>query len=243
MAAPVIPAGTSGTQSVSGATGTTFAPTLPVGTAAGDLLVAMFYTDATGVVTMPSGFANLFNLAPSGTLHLRVDWKVAVGSDATSWSWTGSVWRVGALLRFTGSETAGTPYENQASATNTNSVAGTNTSLPSAALSAAATIDDLAIMATAISNDNAPTWSAQTGWTLQLNTGDDIGIVKQTLLSGAAAPASSHVTISDSNVSPGPGATAVLAVKSPAAGGPADPFPAAYRPWIRIPGIRQRLAR
>jgi hypothetical protein len=219
MTSPTIAAGTSGQQSVSGANGTTFAPTLPVGTVAGDLLVAIFYTDAAGTVTMPTGFTNLYNVNPSGAMHLRVDWKIAVGSDATSWSWTGSVWRVGALLRITGAQSSGTPYERNNSASNTTSVASTNSSLPSVAATGAATIDDLAIMATAITNDNAPTWSAPSTWTLQWNSSDDVGIVKQTLASGAAAPASTHVTISDSNAVAGPGASVVLFIKSPAAGG------------------------
>lgn len=206
-------------QTVSGANGTTFAPTLPVGTSAGDLLLGIWYTDAAGAITLPSGFTNLFNVAPSGTLHLRVDWKLAVGSDATSWSWSGSTWRVGGLIRATGNQSSGTPYENQASGSNTNSVASNNTSLPSAALSGAASVDDLAIMATAVSNDNSPSWSAPAGWTIQLNSGDDIGIAKQTLASGAAAPASAHVTISDTNAIAGPGGTVILAIKSPAAGG------------------------
>ena len=214
-------------QTVAGANATTFAPTLPVGTVAGDLLVALWYTDATGTVTMPTGFTNLYNVNPSGSMHLRVDWKIAVGSDATSWSWTGSVWRVGALLRITGAQSSGTPYENNASAQNTTSVAGTNSSLPSVALTGAATIDDLAIMATAVTNDNAPTWSAPSTWTIQWNSADDIGIAKQTLASGAAAPASTHVTIADSNVSPGPGGTVVLAIKSPSAGG----FDPSVVPW------------
>lgn len=219
MASPVIPSGTNGVQSVSGANGTTFAPTLPVGTAAGDLLIAMFYTDATGTVTMPSGFANLYNINPSGAMHLRVDWKIAAGSDATSWSWTGSVWRVGSLIRMTGTASSGTPYENNASASNTTSAANNNASLPNVALTGAATIDDLALMATSISNDASPTWSAQSTWTLVVSSGDDIGIVKQTLASGVGAPATSHVTIADTNAIPGPGASAVLAAMSPAAGG------------------------
>jgi hypothetical protein len=202
-------------QTVAGANGTTFAPTLPVGTVAGDLLVAIFYTDAAGTVTMPSGFTNLYNVNPSGSMHLRVDWKIAVGSDATSWSWTGSVWRVGALLRITGAQSSGTPYENNASAQNTTSVASTNSSLPSVALTGAASVDDLALIATAVTNDNAPTWSAPSTWTIQWNSGDDIGIAKQTLASGAAAPASTHVTISDSNAVAGPGGTVILAIKSP----------------------------
>jgi hypothetical protein len=228
MASPTIPASTAGQQTVSGANGTTFVPSKPVGTAAGDLLLAIFYVDA-NVTTMPTGFTNLYNVNPSGLMRLRVDWKIADGSEGTTltWSWTGSVWRVGALIRVTGSQASGTPYELNASASNTTSVASTNSSLPSVALAGAATIDDLAIMATAITNDNAPSWAAQSTWTLQFNSADDIGIVKQTLASGAAAPASSHVTITDSNAVAGPGASIVLSVKSPAAGG----FDPSVVPW------------
>lgn len=229
MASPTIPAGTSGQQSVSGANAASFVPSKPVGTAVGDVLVAIFYTDATGTVTMPTGFTNLYNVNPSGSMHLRLDWKIADGTEGTTltWSWTGSVWRVGALLRATGTQTSGTPYERNNSASNTTSVASTNSSLPSVALTGSATIDDLAILATAITNDNAPTWSAPSTWTLQWNSADDVGIVTQALASGAAAPASTHVTISDSNAVAGPGASVILAIMSPAAGG----FDPSVVPW------------
>lgn len=222
MTAPVIPSGTNGMQNVTGSSAASFVPTKPVGLAAADLLLAIWYTDATGTVTMPSGFTNLFNINPSGSMHFRTDWKIADSTDAAAtnftWSWTGSVWRVGALLRVTGGPSSGTPYENQNSASNTNSVASNNASLPSVALTGAATVDDLAILATAISNDNSPTWSAPTGWTLQWNSSDDVAIIKQTLTSGTAAPASTHATISDSNAVPGPGASIVLSIKAAPAG-------------------------
>jgi hypothetical protein len=213
---------TSGMQVVTGGNGTTFVPTKPVGLAVGDLLIAAFYTDATGTVTMPSGFTNRFNVNPSGAMHLRVDWKVADSGDVAAtnftWSWTGSVWRVGCLLRVTGAATT-TPFENDTSAQNTTSVAGTNSSLPNAALTGAATVDDLVLLITSITNNNSPTWSAPSTWTLQWNSADDVGIAKQNLASGGAAPSSTHVTVADSNVSPGPGATIVLAIKSPSGGG------------------------
>jgi len=207
-------------QTVPGANGTSFVPSKPVGTAAGDLLVAIFYVDA-NVTTMPTGFTNLYAVNPSGAMRLRVDWKIADGTEGTTltWSWTGSVWRVGALLRITGAQTSGTPYENNNSAQNTTSVASTNSSLPSVALTGAASVDDLAILATAVTNDNAPTWTAPSTWTIQWNSGDDVGIAKQTLASGAAAPTSTHVTISDSNAVAGPGASVILAIKSPSGGG------------------------
>lgn len=238
MTSPIIPAGASGTQSVAGGNGTTFAPTKPTGTASGDELYAMFFVDTGNAVTMPTGFANLYNLNPSGTMHLRVDWKIADGTEGTtlSWSWTGSVWRVGALIRVTGGVTSGTPHENQASATNTTSQASNNATLPSIALTGAASVDDLALLVSAISLDNAPAWSAPSGWTIQFNSGDDIGIIKQTLASGAAAPASTHVTVSDSNVSVGPGASAVLAVMSPSGGG--GGFDPSTVPWtIETPPV------
>jgi len=206
-------------QSVSGANGTTFVPSKPTGTAAGDNLYAIWYTDATGTVTMPTGFTNLFNVTPSGTMHARIDWKIADGTEGSTltWSWTGSVWRVGALIRVTGAQTTGTPFENNAQGTNTTSVANNSASLPNVALTGAATQDDLALLATMLSNDNAPTWSAPSGWTIQWNSGDDVGIIKQALTSGAAAPATTHVVISDNNANTGPGASLVLAVKAAAA--------------------------
>lgn len=219
MTSPAIPAGTSGVQSIGGGSGTTFVPTKPVGLAAGDTLVAAFHIESSATITAPSGFTNLVdttNSAASNPSRLVMYGKIADSTDAAatnfSWSWTGAAWRVGALIRLTGTVTSGTFAEGTNSSDNgdANSTTG-----PNVALTGNTTGDDMCIMASDYWGNGA-TWSAASGWTITYNSGDNAGIQHQAQASGGA-PAATHVTRSDAGSTNS--ATAVTAIMSTAAGG------------------------
>ena len=234
MASPTIPAGTGGLQSVSGASATTFVPSKPTSTTSGNVLVAMYYTEATGAITMPTGFTNVVDKLTSGVgssnpNHTRIDCKIADGTEGSTltWSWTGSAWRHGVLICCQGTATSGTAWQlaNSAGATNTNV-----TTPPDVALTGNATVDALVLLISTAWSD-ATSWSAPTGWTLRYNgAGDVMGVISVAQASGGA-PAATHVTAT--GTAAGPSASAVIAIMSPAGGGSS----AQYYPFLSLLGV------
>lgn len=200
-------------STVTGGNGTTFAPTIPTGTQAGDVLLAAFLVGGAAAVTAASSFTDTIVQAATGgtaSIQLVMGWKIAVGSDPTpSWSWTGSLWRVGGLLAIQGAQSTGTPVELSHS---TNG--GSTAQPPNDALTGNASVDDLVFMACI--QWNGGTWAAPAGgWALEWNSGDDIGMASIAQAAGGA-PATTHLTITPSPQADS-SATGIIAIKAAAA--------------------------
>lgn len=224
MASPTVPAGTGGEQNVSGASAATFVPSKPTGTVSGNVLLAIYYLEATTAITMPTGFTSVLDVQFKATGHastsrVRVDWKIADGSEGAtlSWSWTGSQWRVGTLICCQGTATSGTPVEQANSNTNNGGTAvlDTSASSPTVALAGNTTVDGLLFLASANSDSNTPTWAAPASWTLRDNSSDDIGVASIAQASGGA-PAATRLTATDPGVlNPGNAGAFIVSVMSP----------------------------
>ncbi len=107
MAAPAF-----GTKSnAGGSAGTSFVPSRPTSTADGEILIVELSKDNTDAVTWPSGWTILAE-DTNDTFYLGVGWKRA-SSEPTSWtwSWTNSTWRDGAVYRYTGGVSSGSPID------------------------------------------------------------------------------------------------------------------------------------
>jgi hypothetical protein len=164
---------------VAGAAATSFAPAKPSGTAAGDVLLALFYTEQIGTITPPTGFTSRADITatPSTSIRLVAYTKVADGSEGAtlSWTWTGSLWRVGALMRITGADT--TQPDVAAATSNNGNANGTNP--PTVAVT---TATDGALCYLIGGNGNGGTWTVPDGtWTLVYNSGDDAGIARKAI--------------------------------------------------------------
>lgn len=235
MTSPSRQASTAGLQTVAGASAASFVPSKPTANASGKTLLAVYYLETAAAITMPSGFANALDVSMTGASpnsRMRVDWKIADGSEGTTltWSWTGSVWRLGGLFCIDGAQTTGTPVE--LGNTNNNANVTSNTSPPNVALTGNASVDDFVILAGCNGNDNTQAWSAPATWTLEFNSVDDLGIASIAQAVGAA-PATNHVVLSGTTASPGNVGSVVIAVKSPASAAAGFPIVSVTRfdPW------------
>lgn len=214
MTSPSRQAGTAGMQIISGGSGASFVPSKPTASAAGKLLLATYYLEATGAVTPPTGFTNKIDLTV-GVGRVRVDYKHADGSEGATltWSWTGSQWRMGCLFCVENAQTTGDPIELQVTST-----AAAGNQPPNVALSGNATIDDWILLLAANPSNGSGNWAAPGtgGWVLEQNfAGDDFAVASVAQAVGGA-PATAHIQSPTTGVSSV--ASVILAVKSPAAG-------------------------
>lgn len=220
MTSPSRQAGTAGLQSVAGASAASFVPSKPTASASLKTLVAIYYLEASGAITMPTGFANVVDLAATATsgafARMRIDWKIADGSEGATltWSWSGAQWRQGLLFCIDNAQTTGTPTELSASSSNNGAALAT---VPTnVALTGNATVDDFVLLASFdAGNGVSDSWAAAATWALEQGVAhDDMACQSIAQVSGGA-PATSRVTLtSGGNNTVG---SVIVAVKSPAA--------------------------
>ena len=115
-----------------------FAVPVPAGAASGDIAVLGIYLEASGTLTLPSGFTQKYDSGMIGSVRIVVAWKRLTGADSGTYSSSGSglAGSAGCTL-FSGRIGTGDPFE--ASSTNN----ATGTTVTCAALSPAASGDDL----------------------------------------------------------------------------------------------------
>lgn len=106
-------------------TGATTAPiVVPSGVAVGHLIVVGLYIESTVAVTVPLDFvecaASPIGAVAPGLHRIRVYWRRASAADAGTYtfSWTGSIYREGVALRYTGAVASGDPWDTGAGAPN-----------------------------------------------------------------------------------------------------------------------------
>lgn len=122
-------------------TGATTAPiVVPSGVAAGHLIVVGLYIEATVTVTVPLDFvecaASPIGAVAPGLHRIRVYWRRASGADAGTYtfSWTGSIYREGVALRYTGAVASGDPWDTGAGAPNSAARSSDATATPAVSL-------------------------------------------------------------------------------------------------------------
>lgn len=108
-------------------TGTSSAPSLPTGAAAGDLILIKIglKTGTAQTWTVPSGYTNVIDAANGANVRVAWWWKTIAAGDVTtgtvSCSWTTSVAFQYELVRLTGHDTT-TPFAAGSTATGTGSL-------------------------------------------------------------------------------------------------------------------------
>lgn len=122
-------------------TGATTAPiVVPSGVTAGQIIVAVLYIESTVAVTPPLDFvecaASPIGAVAPGLHRIRVYWRRASGADAGTYtfSWTGSIYREGFALRYTGAVTSGDPWDTGAGAPNSAARSSDATATPAVSL-------------------------------------------------------------------------------------------------------------
>jgi hypothetical protein len=112
-------------------TGTSSAPSLPTGAAAGDLILIKIglKTGTAQTWTVPSGYTNVIDAANGANVRVAWWWKTIAAGDVTtgtvSCSWTTSVAFQYELVRLTGHDTT-TPFAGSLSPGTAPSVTGAN---------------------------------------------------------------------------------------------------------------------
>lgn len=187
--------------------GSSRAPAVPAGAAAGDVVIV--FVERWGgnpAITAPSGFADWGTTYTSGDAasNIHVFWKRLTGADTGSYtfSWTGTLWSHAQAICMTGVIASGTPIEAA------NGWAGTAGTYGSTSVTTA-TIPGL-IWKTY--NDSSGTHTPPTGFTeVQDN---DCGSLAYRIGTATGSQTASGGTVTSSSP-----ATAVLIALSPAAGG------------------------
>jgi hypothetical protein len=135
-------------------TALTFAPVMPAGLTAGDLLLAIVRGSTAAVPSArPSGWTLVRNIADAN-FNMDVMWKQAAGGDTASWSaavarkWAGTV-----IALITGTWDTGTPFDVE-NGVNHTAAAATLYTTPSVTVS----LNDCLLVA-AFGNRAASTWT------------------------------------------------------------------------------------
>ncbi len=96
-------------SAVGGASSTTLVVNKPSGTASGDVLVSIFCVPQGQTITNPSGFTTLNTQNASTGVVIRTAYKVAGGSEPTTYTWTRSSsgnTKAATMLAFRGVDTS-----------------------------------------------------------------------------------------------------------------------------------------
>lgn len=187
MALPVF--GAAGTY-LSG-TGATTAPiAVPSGVTAGQIVIAVLYIESTvAITTVPAGFAECsaspISATGLGAHTLRVYWKRASGADAGTYTfgWTGSIYREGVALRYTGCVSSGDPWDTGAGAPNSAQRSSDANATPAVSLTTQGA-DRMLVWAG--SNFAGGAWTPPSTFTERADGGSDIGVAEKGLASAGA---------------------------------------------------------
>jgi len=168
---------------------TSINPTLPGGTVAGDLLIAVIASRDNESISMPVGWNPLYADVPSATYQARVFWKIAQGGDVTTITkaaGAGCDVMTGRISRFTGVDISN-PFDGAVGASfqnaNTVTTGATATTVATAMLVITAHTADN-------SNTGAPGGFTE-AWDSQTSTGSDASIAlkwRQEAAAGAKGP-------------------------------------------------------
>lgn len=138
MAPPVF--GAAGTY-LSGTAAATAPIAVPTGVTSGQIIVAFLYIESTvAITTVPSGFtecaASPISATGLGAHSVHAYWKRATGADSGTYTfgWTGSIYREGVALRYTGAVTSGDPWDTGAGAANSAARSSDATATPAVSL-------------------------------------------------------------------------------------------------------------
>lgn len=216
---------------------------VPASVAAGDIIVAVLFIDGSTVTVsgLPTGFAHAEGspvIQGSGaTQHsLNVMWKRATGADTGTYDFTlsGSIYRAGAALRYTGAAATGNPWDSPTS-TATDPTATTTT--PAVNVTTAGP-DRLLIFAG--SDWSGGAWTPPTSFTERMDAGDEVHTAAD--LVQTAAGASGNVSATCANAGSHAAWLGALQPATAAAPPPQPLKPAGIRPrWSRTPTRRGRF--
>ena len=140
----------------------TVAPTVPSGATSGDIAIVAIYKENTAAVTPPAGFTLKTTVTSPANYTLSVFWKRLTGADSGtySFSWTGLAWRDASCALFSGRVASGDPFDGSPT-----TATATSTSVTCAALSPAASGDDLVSSAINTQGGDGAWGTAPTGMT------------------------------------------------------------------------------
>lgn len=172
MAAPAF--GTAGTHIASSSASASFA--VPASVAADDIIIIPIFIDGSTVTisAMASGFGHATGSPitnTSGAGHtLAVVWKRATGADTGTYDFTlsGSTYRAGKALRYTGAITSGDPFD----ATNTAQETGIGTNVTPAVSVTTTGADRLLVWAA--TNWSGGGFTPPTDFTERMDDGDRV---------------------------------------------------------------------
>lgn len=191
--------------------------TKPTGVASGDLILALMESSGTsglGLPTAPSGFTTLDSRTdtPAGQSAVVVAYKVAGGSEPSSYTWTqgtNSTFNVWSCIALRGQDGT-TPIDAHGSAFST------TTSITVAALTASVAGDALILMLTDINDVDVSTWPSGVSENASASNPAGNGVVTGTKLSLASGSTGSlAMTMA---AAPGGVQAFGILVKAPASG-------------------------
>ena len=220
MAVPVLEASTALGETLSASC----VLSVPAGTVAGDVLVAGFYAEEASI-TAPAGWTVVESAvdtaaAPNSTVSGHVYVRVATGSEPSTytWSWSGSDYHGGAMLRVSGVDTAdivnaSRSRTRQAGGTGADENAATSNtiSIPALTTDAADCLGVAFIFSWAVTSDTA----TATGWTA--GSGYEYGRVFTRPMSTATTYSQVDTSVTNEATS---SVSIVLALNPAAASGP-----------------------
>ena len=145
--------------------GSPFAVPVPAGATAGDIAVLGLYLEASGTLTLPSGFTLKYDSGMIGSVRIVVAWKRLSAADSGTYSssGTGLAGSAGCSL-FSGRVATGDPWDLTSTAN------ATGTTVTCAALSPAASGDDLWGGASSFAGG---TWTPPSGMTERVDSDFD----------------------------------------------------------------------
>lgn len=146
---------------------------VPLGVEADDILIAVVYKENNAIVTPAAGFAEIPPVVfttGSQDQYVHLFWKRATTTDSGtySFSWSGSPWRTGAVIRISGCKTTGAPFEP----VQPSSYAARSTPSITTPAVSHTVADDSRLLVWIATAWDLGTWAAPAGFTGHLSTPD-----------------------------------------------------------------------
>jgi len=202
VAAPTV--GAAGTYRQGVASATVFAN--PGSVVANSVVVGAFYVDSsTTISSLPSGFAHApgsplrIGAGLGGEHSINVIWKRASGSESADYTVTlsASQYSNGRFFRIDGCVTTGDPWDTNSGTGTAVATDITNGTLSPAVSMTTQNNDQLGWLLT--SNWNGGAWTPPSGWTEQMDNGDETCTVDTKALTTAGATGTVQATCAGSN--------------------------------------------